>query len=103
MEVYAQPGCGRETMRSSSGWYQMCAEIAARFPAWSEAQQRGLTWWVYGAILAKSACQHAVLAALVVSAGAGSWDTVREALRRWLGGRGGGPTGSGSRQGRPVE
>src|SRR5436305_527948 len=89
-------------MRSSGGWYQMQAEIALRFPAWTRAQQDGLTWWVYGTILAKSACQHAVLAALVGSAQAGTWETVREALRRWLGGRGGGADGSGSRQGQPV-
>lgn len=89
-------------MRSSRGWYQMRADIAARFPAWRAAQQQGLAWWVYGAILAKSACQHAVLTALMVSASAGSWETMRESLRRWLGGRGGRGESS-SRQGRPVE
>jgi Transposase DDE domain len=37
--------------------------------------------WVYGAILAQSACQHAVITALLTR---GVWHTVRQRLRDWL-------------------
>lgn len=67
-------------MRCPREWYQMQATIAAHLPHLRPAQRRGLAWWVYGAILAQSACQSAALAALpVFGAGAGA----RQALREW--------------------
>ena len=48
-------------MRFPNEWYQMHQTIAQRFPDLRPAQQRGLTLWVYGTILAHSACQNAVM------------------------------------------
>lgn len=69
-------------MRYPHEWYQMHATIATHFPQLRPAQRRGLTWWVYGTLLAQSACQSAVLAALLVLGG--SWETWRQYLREWL-------------------
>ena len=52
-------------MHFPSEWYQMHQTIARHFPHLRPAQQRGLTLWVYGTILAHSACQNAVITALV--------------------------------------
>ena len=68
-------------MRSPAEWYQMHAQIAEQFPHLRPAQQRGLTWWVYGTILAGSACQNAVITALLMF---GRWAGVRQYLREWL-------------------
>ena len=68
-------------MRFPSEWYQMLAVIDERFGELSEAQKRGLTLWVYGSILAKSACQNAVVTALLVFGKANSF---RQYLREWL-------------------
>jgi len=55
--------------------------IAGHFPHLRPAQQRGLTLWVYGAVLAQNACQNAVVAALLTL---GHWHAVRQCLREWL-------------------
>jgi hypothetical protein len=68
-------------MRFPSEWYQMHQSIAQHFPNLRPAQQRGLTLWVYGTILAQSACQNAVATALVAL---GFWQTARQHLREWL-------------------
>lgn len=68
-------------MRYPREWYQMHEVIAEHLPMLRPAQQRGLALWVYGAILAGSACQHAVIAALLVM---GEWDALRQQLREWL-------------------
>lgn len=68
-------------MRFPSEWYQMQESIAHYFPNLRPAQQRGLTLWVYGTILAQSACQNAVISAL---AAVGLWPIVRQRLREWL-------------------
>jgi hypothetical protein len=47
------------------------------------AQRRGLAFWVYGAVQAGSACQNAVIAALVPGSGR-HVSTVRQYLREWL-------------------
>jgi hypothetical protein len=67
-------------MRFPSGYYQLTALLATHLPQLRPAQQRGLALWVCGTILARSACQHAVLAALQVYA---PWHTLRERLREW--------------------
>lgn len=59
----------------------MQQSIAHYFPNLRPAQQRGLTLWVYGTILAQSACQNAVISAL---AAVGVWPIVRQRLREWL-------------------
>lgn len=68
-------------MRFPDPCYAMTHELATVFPNWTPAQQRGLALWVYGALLANSICQTAVLTAL---AAYGQWHTVRAALREWL-------------------
>lgn len=68
-------------MRLPSEWYQMQQTIAQHFPELRPAQQRGLALWVYGAILARSACQNAVIAALLA---VGPWYSLRQHLREWL-------------------
>ena len=56
---------------------QLESTVGRALPSLRPAQRRGLVWWVYGAVLAGSACQSAVLAALLPFAGA-------HALREWL-------------------
>jgi hypothetical protein len=59
----------------------MHQSIAQYFPNLRPAQQRGLTLWVYGAILAQSATQSAVITALLAL---GRVNTLRQYLREWL-------------------
>jgi hypothetical protein len=68
-------------MRVPREWYHLEAVLAAQLPQLRPAQRRGLAWWVYGAILAQSACQSAVVSALSVL---GSWHSWRQSLREWL-------------------
>ena len=68
-------------MRFPNEWYQMHQSIAQYFPDLRPAQQRGLTLWVYGTILARSACQNAVITALLAL---GAWYSLRQYLREWL-------------------
>ena len=60
-------------MRLPREAYAIQEAIATHLPHLRPAQRRGLAWWVYGTILAGSACQGAVLTALepVVGAEAG--------------------------------
>ena len=51
------------------------------FAGLTPAQRRGLALWVYGAVLAQSACQNAVVSALLA---VGGFHTVRQYLREWL-------------------
>lgn len=68
-------------MAARAPWYQMQTTIAQQFPALRPAHQRGLALWVYGTILAQSACESAVLTALLTC---GAWDGLRQRLREWL-------------------
>jgi hypothetical protein len=68
-------------MRIPAEVYQMEAVLRQHLPLLRPAQQRGLALWVYGTILAHSACQTAVLAALLMY---GSWSGIRQRLREWL-------------------
>jgi Transposase DDE domain len=61
--------------------YQLEEVLAARLPHLRPAQRRGLALWVHGTILAHSACQNAVLAALEPLGCA--WETTRQRLREW--------------------
>ena len=67
-------------MRFPPGYYQIEAALAGYLPGLRPAQRRGLALWVAGSILARSACQHAVLAALSVY---GPWHALRQRLREW--------------------
>ena len=68
-------------MRLPTECYRIHETLREHLPTLRPAQHRGLALWVYGTLLAQSACQHAVISAL---AGVGSWHTVRQALREWL-------------------
>jgi len=68
-------------VRFSNECYQMLKVIDQRFPMLREAQRRGLALWVYGTILARSACQNAVITALLAE---GKFETLRQLLREWL-------------------
>ncbi|MBI2321326.1 MAG: hypothetical protein HYU88_04345 [Chloroflexi bacterium] len=46
-------------MRYPPACYQMLAIIAQHLPHVRPAQQRGLALWVWGTVLAQSACQPA--------------------------------------------
>ena len=71
-------------MRLPREAYPLDAAVATHLPALSPAQRRGLVWWVYGAVLAGSACQAAVVLALLPVWGAGAAHAARQALREWL-------------------
>jgi hypothetical protein len=71
-------------MRFPAECYQMRETIDAHFSAClSPTQRRGLACWVCGTILARSACQNAVIAALL-PLGLGSFTSLRQYLREWL-------------------
>src|SRR6188508_647205 len=55
--------------------------LAERLPHLRGPQRRGLALWVLGAVLAQSACQAAVLAALLPWA---PYHALRQRLREWL-------------------
>lgn len=68
-------------MRLPREYYQVDETIGAHLANLKPAQRGGLTLWVYGAILAGSACQAAVVAALLPLGGA---HALRQRLREWL-------------------
>ena len=61
--------------------YPMELALAERLPHPRPAQRRGLALWVLGTVLARSACQSAVLAALLMH---GRYHALRQRLREWL-------------------
>ncbi len=65
-------------VRLPSESYQLEQMIGEHFPQLRPAQVRGLALWVYGTILAQSACQSAVIVAL---SAVGSRNTLRQYLR----------------------
>jgi Transposase DDE domain len=68
-------------MRLPREYYQMTRTIAAHLPHLRRAHCRGLALWVYGTLLAQSACQNAVITALLTR---GAWHALRQRLREWL-------------------
>ncbi len=75
-------------MRFPKAWYQILAVIETWFPMLRPAQQRGLALWVFGTVLARSACQNAVITALSIALATSSklprFQTLRQSLREWL-------------------
>jgi hypothetical protein len=61
--------------------YPIERALAGRLPRLRGPQRRGLALWVLGAVLAQSACQAAVLAALLPWA---PYHALRQRLREWL-------------------
>lgn len=68
-------------MRVPTECSQIERMLAESLPGLRPAQRRGLALWVYGTILAGSACQNAVVTALLVL---GPWARLRQYLREWL-------------------
>ena len=68
-------------MRLPRECYQMKQLIQTHLPHLTQTQLTGLAWWVCGAILAGSACQNAVAAALSTR---GNWHNLRQYLRERL-------------------
>ncbi len=68
-------------MRFPKEWYQLVESTEKHFPDLRSSQIRGLALWVYGALLAKSACQSAVIGALSSIA---TFHAVRQYLREFL-------------------
>ena len=69
-------------MRLPRETYQIQQAIETHLPHLSQPQLAGLVLWVYGAILAGSACQNAVASAL--STCGGNWNRFRQYIRQWL-------------------
>lgn len=68
-------------MRFPRELYQMQQQLTQRLPGLRPAHVLGLALWVYGTVLAKSACQSAVVHELEDLMPAG---TARQRLREWL-------------------
>jgi len=68
-------------MRYPGGCAALEEILTQHVPHLRPAQRRGLALWIYGAILAQSACQDAVIAALLT---VGRWHALRQRLREWL-------------------
>jgi hypothetical protein len=68
-------------MRVPREVYPIERALAARFAHLRPAQVRGLALWVCGTVQAQSACQSAVLAALLLH---GHYHALRQRLREWL-------------------
>ncbi len=68
-------------MRFPKEWYQLAEATEQHFPDLRSSQIRGLVLWVYGTLLAKSACQSAVIGALSSIA---SFHALRQYLREFL-------------------
>ena len=64
-------------MRVPASLYQVQTTLAQHLPL-RPAQIRGLALWIYGTLLAHSACQSAVLAL------SGSYQALRQRRREWL-------------------
>jgi len=68
-------------MRFPKEWYQLLASTEQHFPDLKSSQIRGLVLWVYGALLAQSARQSAVIGALSSMA---NFHALRQYLREFL-------------------
>src|SRR4051812_19138882 len=79
--MYHQPSRRSRAMHVPRELYPMERALAERLPHLRGPQRRGLALWVLGAVLAQSACQAAVLAALLPWA---PYHALRQRLREWL-------------------
>ncbi len=71
-------------MRLPAEAYPILRSVETYLPHLRAAEQRALGWWVYGAILAGSACQAAVLTAVAPMVGAAHRHALRQQLREVL-------------------
>ena len=68
-------------MRFAGEWYQLVESTEQHLPDLRSTQLRGLVLWVYGTLLAKSACQNAAIGALSSIA---TFHALRQYLREFL-------------------
>lgn len=68
-------------MRVPAEAYPILTDLEQYLPHLRAADQRALTWWVYGTIVAGSGCQDAVLNALTPLIGAHHRQALRQVLR----------------------
>jgi hypothetical protein len=71
-------------MRLPREAYPMLSAVETELGHLTGPQQRGLVWWVFGTVVAGSACQRAVVSALEPLVGAAGVAAVRQRLREWL-------------------
>jgi len=71
-------------MRLPREAYPLADALATFLPTLTNAQRRGLALWVYGTMLAGSACQAAVVLALLPLSGVKAAHGLRQFLREWL-------------------
>src|SRR3954467_8763914 len=76
-----RPSCRSRAMHFPRELYPIERALAEHLPHLRGPQRRGLALWVLGAVLAQSACQAAVLAALLPWA---PYHALRQRLREWL-------------------
>src|SRR3954449_2926194 len=76
-----RPSCRSRAMHVPRELYPIERALAEHLPHLRGPQRRGLALWVLGAVLAQSACQAAVLAALLPWA---PYHALRQRLREWL-------------------
>src|SRR3954464_12798309 len=76
-----RPSCRSRAMHVPRELYPIERVLAEHLPHLRGPQRRGLALWVLGAVLAQSACQAAVLAALLPWA---PYHALRQRLREWL-------------------
>jgi hypothetical protein len=81
MVVLKPPSRWRCPVRVPVEAYPILESVDLHLPQLRAAERRALTWWVYGAILAGSACQSAVLAALIPVVGRAHRHALRQQLR----------------------
>src|SRR5919205_974374 len=73
--------CRSRAMHVERELYPIERALAEHLPHLRGPQRRGLALWVLGAVLAQSACEAAVLAALLPWA---PYHALRQRLREWL-------------------
>lgn len=71
-------------MRLPREAYPILCAVETHFAHLTSAQQQGLVWWVFGTVLAGSACERAVLTALEPLVTASGIPALRQRLREWL-------------------
>jgi hypothetical protein len=83
MAVVQPPVDRRLPVRLPRECHPFLEAIESRFPRLRPAQQRGLTLWVYGVLLAENGSLSAVLRKLRPVFGVGTGHALRQGLREW--------------------
>lgn len=81
--MFTRLSCWRSPVRLPAEASRIAAFVATLCPSLSPAQQRGLTTWVFGMLVADSGCEGAVVDALAAVTSA-TPDALRQRGREWL-------------------